>query len=159
MGINLDCGTLPDGGYWQTLVGTNYDQIKHFIPSLPKFPMSEGAARDFYLQWLRLTDYPVMDNGFISCPHGDSRRCFTCYLHAHARVGGKWLDKVVEHVQELTEKGFVLRDGQWVESAFQELYYGMTSEESDRTGYDARVAKAIKTLKPFFEKHEAKAAT
>lgn len=43
--------------------------------------------------------------------------------------------------------------------AFFELYYGMTSEESDRTGYDARVAKAIKTLKPFFEKHEAKAAT
>lgn len=43
--------------------------------------------------------------------------------------------------------------------AFFELYYGMTSEESDRTGYDPRVAAAIKTLKPFFEKHEAKAAT
>lgn len=40
--------------------------------------------------------------------------------------------------------------------AFFELYHGMTSEESDRTGYDARVAAAIKTLKPFFERNEAK---
>lgn len=95
----------------------------------------------------------------FSCPHGDARRCFTCFLRAHAAAGVKWLDIVVQHVEDLTEHGFVLRDGQWVESAFQELYYGMTSEESNRTGYDARVAAAIKTLKPFFEKHEAKAAT
>ena len=48
------------------------------------------------------------------CPHGDYKTCFICFLYAHARAGERFLDRVVASVEECTQAGFVLKQGQWV---------------------------------------------